>query len=224
MEKVCVTCRGNSLKSINKVPPVDAFVVVNDFSSGEVKIPGLSDALGDTPITHMFNWNTFVNEVPLMLSQQFYTKYNVTAIVSPYTVEAGYKPFEVVGRNGVLPFRHFPDELKPYMTCHEDPTAKYKWDYPSSGNGAILYGALIATKELHIIGLDFFQQGVHGYASGAPIAPGNNGDEMREFLIEQTFKMFPDIKFYIYTCANINNVPSNVTVIKVDQFYNQLDI
>ena len=217
MEKVCVTCRGKSLRSIKLVPSVDHFVVVNDFSSGEIKIPGLPDALGNTPITHIFNWNTYVNEVPVMIAQQFYTTYNVTAIVSPYTIEAGYKPFEVAGRYGVIPFKHYPDELKPYLWYDDSPKAKYKWDYPSSGNGAILYGAAIATKELHIIGLDFFQAGVHGYASGAPIAPGHDGDDMRKFLIEQTFEMFPHIEFFIYTCAAVGNVPSNVTVIRVDQ-------
>ena len=213
MEKVCVTCRGKSLKSINKVPSIDTFVVVNDFSSGEIQIPGLSAALGDTPITHMCNWNTFINEVPLMINQQFYTKYNVTSIVSPYTIEAGYNPYKIPGKSGIIPFRHYPDELKPYLWYDEN--GKYKWDSPSCGNQAILYGAAIATKELHIIGLDFFQGGVHGYASGAPIAKGHDGDLMRKFLIEQVFEIFTDIQFYLYTCAEISNIPSNVTVIRV---------
>ena len=214
MEKVAVCCRGKSLKSISLLPSIDTFITVNEFTD-ELKVPGVSNALSDTPITHMFNWWNYTNIIPQMTAQKFYTKYNVTSIVSPYTKEAGIGVYNIQGRDGIIPFMYYPDELKPYMWYNEN--SRYKWDFPSCGNGAILYGAALASKELHIIGLDFFQQGVHGYASGAVETKGHNGDIMKKFLIEQVFEVFNDTQFYLYTCADVDNTPSNVKVIQVEQ-------
>lgn len=214
METVAICCRGKSLKSIDRLPHIDTFILVNEFTD-ELNIPGVKQALNDTPITHMFNWWNYTHIIPGMISNNFYTEYNVSSIISPYTKEVGRGLYSIQGRSGLIPCSYYPDELKPYMWYNDNST--YKWDFPSCGNGAILYGAALARKEVHIIGLDFFQQGVHGYASGAETTPGHDGNIMKKFLIEQVFEVFVDINFYLYTCADVKDVPSNVKVITVEQ-------
>ena len=214
MEKVAICCRGKSLKSIDKLPLIDNFILVNEFTD-ELEVSGVTEALNNIPITHIFNWWNYTHIIPGMISNDFYTKFNVTSIVSPYTKDVGRGLYSIQGRDGLIPCSYYPEELKPYMWYNEN--SSYKWDFPSCGNGAILYGAALAEKEVHIIGLDFFQQGVHGYASGAITTEGHNGDTMKKFLIEQVFEVFTDKDFYLYTCADVLDVPSNVKVITVEQ-------
>tara|TARA_X000001382_G_scaffold24809_1_gene15420 strand:- start:2173 stop:2877 length:705 start_codon:yes stop_codon:yes gene_type:complete len=223
MKSICICCRGNSLKYIKNVPKVDSYLLVNDFS-GEIEISDVKETLTGSNIYHLFNnWN-YMYDIPRMVNKNFYTEFNVKKIVSAYLKDtSSNSKYSIVGRDGEIPFEWYPEELKEYMWTQDKnkfanlkANAKYKWDFPSCGNGAALYGAYHATDEIHIIGMDFYTDLDNCYASGEVMRDlGHGSNEMKDFLIEQTFLKFPNKKFYMYVTSDFDYNLDNVSVIRV---------
>ena len=215
MKKICICCRGKSLKDIKDVPKVDTYLIVNEFTD-ELSIPDVRESLNGSSIFHLFNCWNYINIIPTMIKNNFYTDFNVKKIIAPYIKETSpTQQYNISGRNGNIPFEWYPEDLKPYLWYGEN--SKYKWDFPSCGNGAALYGAYYATEEIHIIGIDLYKAGVSGYASGVELIDiPHDGELMRQFLIEQTFSKFPQKQFYLYTCSDFDCELENVTIIKVE--------
>lgn len=216
MKSVCICCRGKSLRYIKNVPKVDSYILVNEFL-GELDIDGMKETLQNSDVFHIFNkWN-YMNVIPRMKKNNFYTDFDVKKIISPYVKEVSPAGrYSIIGRGGEIPFEWYPEKLKPYMWYGEN--QKYKWDFPSAGNGAALYGAYHATDEIHIIGMDLYEDLTNCYASGVeiPSSGGHDGEIMKKFLIEQTFLKFPNKKFYIYVISDFTCDLENVSVIRVN--------
>ena len=216
MKSVCICCRGKSLRYIKNVPKVDSHILVNEFID-ELDIAGMKKALQNSYVFHLFNaWN-YSNIIPHMIYKKFYTNFNVKKIVSPYIKETSpTEEYSIMGKDGKIPFEWYPEDLKPYLIY--DKNGKYKWDFPSCGNGAALYGAYHATDEIHIIGMDLYEDLDDCYASGVKITDaGHDGKEMKKFLIEQTFLKFPNKKFYMYVVSDFTCDLDNVSVIRVNK-------